>query len=165
MPLTLLHVSFSIGTCWALIKTGGFFFCSLSHHNRFIPKSAFNTLASVFLNWHFVLVKTGGFFISLSHYTRSIKSGTVFSPTDAFHTRAGGAAVAVRQTLQLRQVHVLLDACVVGRVELLVAGGAGAGREVLHRGAHRVSAALRESGTRIRALAQPALLQKIHIFC
>jgi hypothetical protein len=88
-----------------------------------------------------------------------VNSSGVVCPTNSFDAGGGGAAVAVGEALQLGQIHVLLDACVVGRVEFFVAGRAGAGGEVLHGGAHRVSSALREAHTGVRALAQPALLQ------
>ena len=79
-------------------------------------------------------------------------------PADSPQAGAGGAAIAVRETLQLGQVHVLLDACVVGRVELLEPLRAGAGGQVLHRGAHRVGAALCEPNAGVCTLAQSALL-------
>jgi hypothetical protein len=97
---------------------------------------------------------------SHSVYHRYFAKGSSFCPADSPDTRAGGAAVAVREALQLCQVHVLFHACVVGRVELLVSGGTGAGGQVLHWGAHRVRAALREPDARVRAFAQTTFLNK-----
>ena len=100
----------------------------------------------------FVLPRTGGAAIAFP----------LLCPTDTPQARAGGAAIAVCEALQLCEVHVLFDACVVGRVELLVASWAGAGGEVLHGGAHRVGPALREPHAGVRTLPKTTFLKSFN---